>query len=90
MIKETYEIYKSVEDNFCYGCDAGKDACEDCFINKLLTMIEELENSSIPKQEEEGCFVCKGKNGKDKEVFYDTGRGGLSVSLFCPNCGRRI
>ena len=88
MNKETYEIYRTIEENYCFGCDAGKDACDDCSINKLLTMVDKLEEHTNNSQE--GCFICKDKNGKNKEVFYDTGRGGLGVSLYCPNCGRRI
>ena len=51
-------------------------------------MVDNLEGHTSDNQE--GCFICKDKNGKNKEVFYDTGRGGLGVSLYCPNCGRRV
>ena len=85
MDKKIYSIYASIQKNWCSGCDA---ECKSCYVTELLENIKELDSSE--SSNEEGCFICLDKKGKSKDVFYDSGRGGLGVAIYCPNCGRKI
>ena len=88
MDKKIYSIYSSIQNNWCSGCDGD---CNLCFVEELLENVKKLDlTATSDLSETEGCFVCLDKRGKTKEVFYDSGRGGLGVAIYCPNCGRKI
>lgn len=87
MDKKIYSVYSSIQNNWCSGCDGD---CNSCFVEELLENVKQLDSTTDVSNEAEGCFVCLDKKGKTKEVFYDSGRGGLGVATYCPNCGRKI
>lgn len=89
MNKEFYQLYKNVKENWCSDCDSGD--CRNCYVKDILKQIEGLDasqNSNI--EDAEGCFVCKDKKGKTKEVFYFDSANNMRDSNYCPNCGRKI
>lgn len=87
MDKKIYSVYSSIQNNWCSGCDGD---CNSCFVEELLKNVKQLDSTTNVSDEAEGCFICLDKKGKTKEVFYDSGRGGLGIAVYCPNCGRKI
>ena len=89
MDKNLYNVYSSIQNNWCYSCDTPDEECGNCFVKELLNSVAALE---IPSSSalNEGCHICIDKRGKTKEVFYDSDRGGIGIALYCPNCGRKL
>lgn len=86
MEKSVYALFNKVRQNWCNTCDGGD--CKNCMVSELLNDIKYLDVGAA--ETSEGCFICEDKYGKQKTVFYDDGRGGLRISSFCPNCGRKL
>lgn len=63
---------------------------DNCGVIQIRNMIYDLDAEDGQVIEAEGCHICTDKRGNTKEVFYDDGRGGLSIAKVCPNCGKRL
>lgn len=89
MDKNFYSLFTLVKQTYCDSCP-DKDYCSaECGTHEVLNGIKRLETITI-NGNIEGCQVCTDKKGKIKDVFYDTGRGGLGVAEYCPNCGKKL
>lgn len=92
MKKEYFKLTNDIRNLCCSECDS-KEYCKDCGIADVFKQIKNLSNiaeENVVQMEEEGCYICLNKNGANKDVFYDSGRGGFKIAEFCPNCGRKL
>lgn len=89
MDKNFYSLFSLVKQTYCDECPDKAYCSKDCGTNYVLSAIENLESISV-NGNQEGCHICSDKRGKIKDVFYDTGRGGLGVAEYCPNCGKKL
>lgn len=89
MDKNLYNVYSSIQNNWCYSCDNSEEDCGECFVKELLNKVAALDLNSEATSDA-GCHICKDKKGKTKEVFYDSSRGGIGIAVYCPNCGRKL
>lgn len=92
MNKDFYSVFCEAKDILCSECEMSNSDCKVCRCNAFLQSISSLDKSygAVAPVAAEGCHVCTDKRGSLKEVFYDTGRGGLGIADFCPNCGRKL
>lgn len=87
MNKDFYGLITKIRNNWCDGCDAGE--CKTCSVKDVLKQVERLEGmygNVVAVEPQDGCHICK----KNKEIFYDNGRGGFPTATHCPNCGRAL
>lgn len=93
MKKEYFKLTTDIRTVCCSECDS-KDYCNGCSVADIFKQIKVLsnqaENVTVAEEVNEGCYICKDKNNKSKEVFYDDGRGGFKIAEFCPKCGRQL
>ena len=89
-----YSSIVATVNDYCLGCEfrGTSDCSQNCIFNRILACVKTLEASenTAVVMETSNCRLCRDKRGKTKEVFYDDGRGGLSVAEYCPSCGRKI
>lgn len=91
MNKDFYNLLTKVRNNWCVDCDTNE--CGSCSVKDTLRYIEKLDvmyGDSSANVSGEGCHICKDKKGKNKDVFYDSGRGGFPIAKYCPECGRKM
>ena len=81
----------SIINAYCEGCEdfKTKNCSDDCIFNQIkICLNENVDIDSFERQEY--CAICAPKKGKKKEIFYDDGRGGLRISSYCPECGKKM
>ena len=56
MDKNLYNVYSSIQNNWCYSCDTPDEECGNCFVKELLNSVAALE---IPSSSalNEGCHI---------------------------------
>lgn len=89
MDKNFYSLFTLVKQTYCENCVDKKYCNEECGTNDVLNYMKHIE-SITTNGNTEGCQVCTDKKGKVKDIFYDTGRGGLNIAVFCPCCGKKL
>ena len=87
MNKDFYQLFKSVKNTWCIDCDG---ECRNCQVKEILERITDLDAKQSGEVDQEGCFVCQDKKGKNKDVFYFDSANNMRDSIYCPNCGRKI
>lgn len=91
MNKDFYILLTNVRNNWCAECDINE--CRSCSVKDILRQVEKLDmtyGNSTVMEANDGCHICKDKKGKNKEIFYDSGRGGFPIAKYCPECGRKM
>lgn len=90
MNRDFLYLYNMIKDSWCAECDINE--CNGCQVKTMKELVQQLDNyyGDAPAESNEGCHICKDKKGKNKEVFYDSGRGGFPVAKYCPECGRKM
>lgn len=85
---------ENIINDYCVGCEDYKtnNCTKNCIFNRIKLGLRTLEatEETVSSFETSNCTVCRDKKGKNKEIFFDDGRGGLSVADYCPVCGRKI
>lgn len=90
MDKNFYSLFTLVKQTYCDDCPDKELYCSrECGTNAVLDGIKQLETMTV-NGNPDGCHICTDKKGKVKDIFYDTGRGGLNVAEFCPCCGKKL
>lgn len=91
MNKDFYNLLTMVRNNWCDDCEGGE--CKFCSVKDVIRKVEKLDSmygAASAVETSEGCHICKDKNGKNKDIFYDSGRGGFPIAKYCPECGRKM
>lgn len=89
MDKNLYSLFGLVKETYCDQCIDKEYCSKECGTHDVLNFIKYLDSIAV-NGNTEGCQVCTDKKGKTKDVFYDTGRGGLGVAEYCPCCGKKL
>lgn len=89
MDKNFYALFDLVKRTYCEDCPDKASCIGNCGTQDILDGIKNLEAIAVGGNPE-GCHICTDKKGKIKDVFYDTGRGGLGVAEYCPCCGKKL
>lgn len=85
---------ENVIHEYCVGCEDYKthNCTINCIFNRVRAALKNLDvtSSAVAAMETANCKVCRDKKGRNKEILFDDGRGGLSIADYCPVCGRHI